>query len=131
VLGRSSAAQTVAVVSLHDGTVEDEFLAYRVSPSPTKRFIAYERFWQPQGPQSDRVVMIYDLERTANQNRRSHRAGRDQLKYVGIPVFPQRHNQSRDYLDDQEPNAERPITQFCGWMTRPSRLFRTARVKAL
>ena len=58
VIGRSSGAQTVAVVSLQDGTVTDEFLAYDVSLSPSKRFIAFERFWQPHGPPADHVVTI-------------------------------------------------------------------------
>lgn len=112
VIGRSSVAQTVAIVSLQDGTVEDEFLAYDVSLSPSRQFIAYERFSQPHGPASDAVVMIYDLKRTADANRLSPRTGLDRMKYVGTPIFPPRHSLSRTYLDDKETDSGRRITNF-------------------
>jgi hypothetical protein len=112
VVGRSSVAQTVAVVSLQDGTVKDELLGYDVSLSPSRQFIAYERFSQPHGPPSDDVVMIYDLERTADANRLSPQTGLDRMKYVGTPIFPPRHALSRAYLDDQEANADRRITKL-------------------
>ena len=100
VVGHTGGAEVLTVVSRRSATVEDEFLAYASSVSPSGRYIAFERFWQPSGPSVAPVVMIYDLESSTRGNRVAEVTGLDALKYVGRPIYPLDHGKLRVYRED-------------------------------
>lgn len=103
VIGRTSNAELLTVVSRSAAAVEDEFLAYDASVSPSGRYVAFERFWQPHGPDVAPVVMIYDLAATAQANRVVKGSGFDSLKYAGRLLFPPNRVRAGDY--EEQPRA--------------------------
>ena len=96
-IGMSSVAESLSVVSRSSGALEDEFLAYKTSVSPNGRYVAFERFWQPHGPNVSPVVMLYDLEATARGNRVEDVRGLNALQYVGRPIYPIDQVHLREY----------------------------------
>jgi hypothetical protein len=113
VIGRSSAGKTITVLSRTIGAVRDEFLAYSPAVSPTSRYIAFERFWQPSASELAAVVSIYDLAQTAQANRLGVTAGLETQRFAGFPVFPPDHRGIAYYKDvPAAPDSPRPITKL-------------------
>ena len=90
-------ADMASIVDLNAELVADQFLVARPSVSPTGRFIAYSRFQPPQSRDED-VLLVYDVGSSAQVNRLPANArGRDFLRDVGLPVFPEWHTANQKY----------------------------------
>lgn len=113
VIGRSSAAEMVSIAARDSGKVEDEFLGYDISVSPSGRYVAFERFWQAHGPDVAPVVMVYDVTLNRRGNRLSDAAAFDALKFVGRPIYPVEHASRDFYIEEPRvASTSRKITNL-------------------
>jgi hypothetical protein len=101
-------ADMASIVDLNAELVADQFLVARPSVSPTGRFIAYSRFHPPQSRDED-VLLVYDVGSSAALNRLPANArGREFLRDVGLPVFPEWHTANQKYRGRNE-TTDAPI----------------------
>jgi hypothetical protein len=81
------------VVDMSKATVADHFVAYApVSISPDQRWIAYVKFWPLHGSEGSDEIMLYDLTKSAAENRADHLAGHS--TDPGRMIFPPGHENS-------------------------------------
>ncbi|HEX5108074.1 MAG TPA: hypothetical protein VFV95_06490 [Vicinamibacterales bacterium] len=91
-------AEMASIVDLVSELVVDQFFVARPSISPTGRFIAYRRFFQPPWSQDEDVLLVYDVGSSVPLNRLpSNARGMEAMRDVGLPVFPEWHRANRKY----------------------------------
>lgn len=95
-LGSSTAGRGVIIVDVAKGEVLDSFWCYSPSVSADGTFIAYRRFQQRTAPSHTDVYLVYDVSKSALENR-PERDIQDRQN-VGWPVFPRANVTRRAYL---------------------------------
>lgn len=66
----NSAVSIVALIDIASGVIADSFIAYRPQISPTGKYIVFDRFYPPHGPEeNDDCAALYDTSATPEENR--------------------------------------------------------------
>lgn len=98
--GRLKRADTSCIVDLRNNKLIEEFWSYRLSISPSKRFLVYEKFFPYHGlpGSATTVVLIYDLNRTPDKNRMIVRGYDAAVVEVGIAIYPEPYVKAKAYV---------------------------------
>lgn len=85
-LGDAGGRDTVVVVNLASGTLDDVFRAYSPAISPNRRWVIFRRFYPLQGvPDPSDQYMLYDLRKPSSENRVTDAVG---LGAPGVEIYP-------------------------------------------
>lgn len=102
--GELKRASSIAVVDLKKSRQVDMFWCYHPSPSPSKRFWVYQKFFPYHGVEksvTSLVVLVYDMTKSPEKNRmpvtdRGYTLSRKEG--VGFPIYPESHVAAKAYL---------------------------------
>ena len=104
--GELKRASSIVVVDLKKSQQVDMFWCYHPSPSPSKRFWAYQKFFAYHGePESvtSLVVLVYDMTKSPEKNRLPVTWYTPRPKeFVGLPVYPAPHVSAKAYLVQEQ-----------------------------
>jgi len=96
VLGRrgDKLLYVVSIIDVDNTQLLDRFWAYKLTPSPSSRYLSYVKFYSRHAP-SNNIVAIYDLARSPSENRLP--GYRDSKTECGLPVYPDENVQQKSY----------------------------------
>jgi len=79
-------SSNIQIVDVNTGRVADSFGAYTPVLSPDEHWIAYRRFYPAQTVSPSEEYLLYDLTKTARQNRAGFKA--EDMDAPGVLVYP-------------------------------------------
>ena len=88
----------VWIVNVDTLKLEDNFWAYKLTLSPLKQFLVYVKFFPGHGELPNEVILVYDLNKSALENRLLDYE--DPFSDHGIPIYPISNVVRKSYESD-------------------------------
>lgn len=119
IIGKRGNLDVVSIIYLDTHEVIDIIWAFKVKSSPSGRFISYVKFYSRTHHAPSDVVLVYDLDRSAAENRLviRHHPKSD----IGFPVYPKENVDKQSYDLTLSPERHKIMSRFL-WSPDEKRL---------